>query len=169
MTLNEAYEIYRSNPGEEAMEKLYPLVREKVKRTMRAKLHSEPEEALVVTITDDVLMEIWTKPAVRESFNNWIEKAIINDVMDSLRQKQLEARNVPIDDAEETPKDFDSALSELYERAETVLTEEEQELLRLKLEGYEGTEIAEITKRPVGTIWRKFFEIRDKLAKEKAA
>jgi RNA polymerase sigma factor (sigma-70 family) len=169
MTLNEAYEIYRSNPSEEAMEKLYPLVREKVKRTIRAKLHSEPEEALVVTITNDVLMEVWTKPVVRESFNNWIEKAITNDVMDSLRQKQLDARNVPIEDAEETPKDFDSALNELYERAETVLTDEEQELLKLKLEGYEGAEIAKILEISTEAAWKRLQRISQKLCPEKAA
>lgn len=59
----------------------------------------------------------------------------------------------------------DDALLELYSRVETVLDSDEQELIRLKFDGYAGAEIAEILDMPQGTVEWKFFELKKKLQK----
>ena len=168
--LNFAYESYRSTrdkglPTVESIEALYPLVQKEVKRTVRYLLAEEPAEDLVVTITTDVLMAI-DKFRGRAEFSTWVGTFARNNCRDEIKRRQRERQlfdeNVTLD---ESLVANDDEYAELYQRFETVLNEEERQVLRAKLKGLSGQEIADMVGIPRGSLDRKWFEIKQQLLK----
>ena len=186
MTLNEAYDLYRSvrdsgEPTIECIEKLYPLVKAKVSDVVGQLTHTRDED-LIVTITTDVLMGI-DKFVPQHRFSTWVEAAARHACLNRFNQDESGRRphrrepgvleppafqphafdkSLQPRAPEEPGYDFDDRRIELREMIQQ-LNPDEQELLRFHFEGYRSAELSEILNTPAGTIRRKIHEIVNKL------
>lgn len=178
MNLNEAYEEYvRSND----IEPLYPFVKQRATQAVVSVIHRAAPEDLVITLTTNVLMDIAKFKPGRSAFASWVFLKAKHDCIDELKRGDtpyidpiLDEDGLPhfqrwaFDSALDPPKEnefpeVDDSLLELYSRLETVLDPDEQELIRLKFEGREEREIAEVLEMPLRTLQLRYNQIKEKL------
>lgn len=180
MTLDEAYTLYRSvrdsgQPTVECIEKLYPLVRERVTRVIGKVLRRTPSEDLIVTCTTDVLMDI-DQYDPSKSFSTWIE-SITRHVC--YREKGKKGVKTDLPDAQFQPYAFDKQLDggishdppdigpdpSMLDLSDEIasLAPYERRLVDLLFAGYTYKEISESYGIPVGTVKSRVHEIKNKM------
>lgn len=160
MTLNEAYESYRSNPTDEAMEVLYPLVREKIKRVIGRMLNEDADEDMLVSVTTDVLMDMQGFKG-DSAFSTWVEKAARRDCLDEARRRRGGPEfldDLPESETNSLFSNENPEMSLMLRETLEQLTTDEKVLLTGKLEGRSGLELAEtlrVSRHAIELRWAK--------------
>lgn len=168
MTLDEAFRKYKETPGDETLGVLYPLVRERVKRELRWRTGSEPEEDLIGTTTHDILLTVDSfdldGPA---RFSSWVVRIARQHGVYEARQRLKRPFQLYDPSAAEFGEGVafqgdqinSLILADIFQQ----LDDDETKLLSGKMEGLDGAELAEILEVPEGTIKSRWFQLRKKL------
>lgn len=183
MTLDEAYDLYRSvrddgQPTVECIEKLYPLVRERVTRVIGKVLRRTPSEELIVTCTTNVLMAIDQHDPEKSRLSTWLETITRRVCYGDDKTEKSEGPNLDHFQSYAFDKHLDGGLShdppaiapdpsmtELYDKISS-LPGEERELIDMLLEGLTHKEISEKWDMPLGTVDWKVRALQKKLAEK---
>ena len=171
MNLNETFEQYRCAPTEPNLELLYPKIRERVVGVLRWRMSEDPDDSLVVTITNDVVLAIpkfnVEGPA---AFSTWVERKVRNQAVDEARRRvrlQPFGNGSKDDDSDSELKQLrskdDPSFSLLLREVFEQLTSDEQILLAGKLEKVSGSELAEKLGISASLVRKRWERLREKL------
>jgi RNA polymerase sigma factor (sigma-70 family) len=168
MTLNKAYEEYRcaheaGTPVNGHIEVLYSVLKQRATcatYSNPAKTDEWPHE-----IATHIILNLSGYDSTRSSFATWVDRIVTN----FCRRHGKEDANDPEIFIEDLSPSELAGLADVDADPETKillddiyrhLVPEEQTLLRMKLEGYDSSEISTALGVPEGTVRRKWYELK---------
>lgn len=166
---NEIFAAYRDATGEDKARleaELIRLLRKHAKALVYLKLKAHREDIVNYIVWLAIRDHKAFEARNDAKFSTWFHHIAINKINDELRSKQRR-REIALDDILEPTADTVKAAEnqmELEQLFNVHLSEEENELVRLRLAGADSEEIAEALDIAPATVRVKFLRLKERLA-----
>lgn len=164
--LNDSYEAYRAEPGEQTLAALHKAMVYVARGLVYQKLHHD-DANLACDAASDALMAL-DKFRRDSAFSTWFYKIALNKALMTVREASFQSElATPSEelDAMSSPSDSTNEQALLIEKAKGFLSASEIELLELRLTGFSTREIAEKLKLSQATVARSVTRLQERLAR----